>query len=303
MVIPQEKSELFKRVLELSPQELAKDTLEWVQAEPEVAGYGACLRAFFSQNLAVLEHHVRALDPKSCAFALASAWCAVLDPKRLDAEIQALQSLSVADPTWFAEKEYVRATLLRVQGNSAAAARAFRDASRALARVGVEKKSLRALLWAFDCELKLARDPKTLMVDYFFAARKLKKLGETKAATVALKRLLGELGLEGADLVHRELSALVGPTDLEAELQLPDGMSELEIRLVRILAQGALERIDLITRMYPDEPEFESAESRLKVFLSRFRKKYPDWILREGGKYRINAPLLARLRSGGKRAA
>jgi hypothetical protein len=299
----EKKAELLKQVLELSSEELKHDSLSWAQSEPEIFGYAKCVRAFFLQDLSLLDECVLALDPQSCAHSLAKAFGGILSSKRLYAGLESIRALQTHDPTWSAERDYVHATLLRVQGNYPLAALTFRKASQSLADIGVEKKSLRALIWAFDCELKLAQDPQSLMTDYFFSARKLKKLGETKAASIALKRLLGELELEGADLLERELSQMISRSEVETPLHLPDGMSDLEIKLVHVLAKGALDRIDLITQMYPDEHDFEVAETRLKVFLSRFRKKYPDWILRENSKYHLSAPLLTRLRSGTKKVA
>lgn len=65
-------------------------------------------------------------------------------------------------------------------------------------------------------------------------------------------------------------------------------LGELEARLIYLLSDGPKEKHELIATLYGDKIATEHSENRLKVLLSRVRKKRPGLIYREGTRYKLS---------------
>jgi hypothetical protein len=67
-------------------------------------------------------------------------------------------------------------------------------------------------------------------------------------------------------------------------------LSELEVDLLKFLVEGAKDKYQIIEHMYGTRLSLDVTENRLKNLLNRIRKKRPDLIVFEDGKYRIVDP-------------
>lgn len=64
-------------------------------------------------------------------------------------------------------------------------------------------------------------------------------------------------------------------------------ISELEARLLKIIYNGPVEKWDLIERLYPAGGSALTLENRFKNLINRVRKKYPEKILCQDGRYSL----------------
>lgn len=67
-------------------------------------------------------------------------------------------------------------------------------------------------------------------------------------------------------------------------------LSELEVDLLKLLVEGPKDKFQIIEHMYGTRLSLDVTENRLKNLLNRIRKKRPDLIVFEEGKYRIVDP-------------
>lgn len=66
-----------------------------------------------------------------------------------------------------------------------------------------------------------------------------------------------------------------------------DRLTKLENKVVNLLSKRSFTKFELIERIYGTCHDFEAAENRLKVLLSRLRKKRPGLLVFEKSKYKI----------------
>ncbi len=98
---------------------------------------------------------------------------------------------------------------------------------------------------------------------------------------------------------HSEIQALVGnavvpilpaATDKKSKGRGEGDLSELEVDLLKLLVEGPKDKFQIIEHMYGTRLSLDITENRLKNLLNRIRKKRPDLIVFEEGKYRIVDP-------------
>lgn len=65
-------------------------------------------------------------------------------------------------------------------------------------------------------------------------------------------------------------------------------LSPQELKVIEILGQGPIGRIDLMIKIFGADQSSEISENRLKSLLGRLRKKRPDLIVFADGKYSLN---------------
>lgn len=69
-------------------------------------------------------------------------------------------------------------------------------------------------------------------------------------------------------------------------------LSTLEEKLVSILSRGPKERVDLVDEIYGDRLDAETKQNRFKSLIGTFRKKCPDLIVYDQGRYRLADEIL-----------
>jgi tetratricopeptide (TPR) repeat protein len=69
-------------------------------------------------------------------------------------------------------------------------------------------------------------------------------------------------------------------------------LSTLEEKLIRYLSDGPRDRIDILEEIYGSALEFETKLNRFKSLLGTLRKKFPQLVLCEDGKYRLADEIL-----------
>jgi len=108
-------------------------------------------------------------------------------------------------------------------------------------------------------------------------------LTEIKEATKVLFIKLGkkvDINISHLDPVWAEV---LGQKEHKCDYNL----TKHETHLLKYLSEGEKEKNDIIRYLYGDNLNFESADNRFKVLLSRLRKKDPDLILFNHGYYKL----------------
>jgi tetratricopeptide (TPR) repeat protein len=126
------------------------------------------------------------------------------------------------------------------------------------------------------------------------------KLGNFKEVEAALEMI--EPLLNGETPKPSENSALL-PTWRERSLELRSEarpkLSALEEKLIGFLSSGPQDRIDILEAIYGSNLDYETKLNRFKSLLGTLRKKYPNFVHCEQGKYRLADELLVPTRTQG----
>lgn len=79
--------------------------------------------------------------------------------------------------------------------------------------------------------------------------------------------------------------------EIHSSLSTPK-LSSLEERLLALLSRGPRDRIDLVDDIYGDRLDAETKQNRFKSLIGTFRKKCPDLIVYDNGRYRLADQML-----------
>lgn len=120
-------------------------------------------------------------------------------------------------------------------------------------------------------------------------------VGRFKEVEAALRVI--EPMLDGARLPDASMSPDLLPTWRERALSANTSdstpkLSTLEEKLIRFLANGPRDRIDILEEIYGTQLEFETKLNRFKSLLSTLRKKFPNLVICEDGSYRLADEIL-----------
>ncbi len=69
-------------------------------------------------------------------------------------------------------------------------------------------------------------------------------------------------------------------------------LSSLEEKLLGLLARGPRERIEIVDEIYGERLDHETKQNRFKSLIGTLRKKFPDLVVFESGKYRLAHEIL-----------
>ncbi len=129
--------------------------------------------------------------------------------------------------------------------------------------------------------LEMGRFPEALL-DYQRAS--ISQLSEVRCALQIIDVLLKK------QVINQSVMTQATPTWKERIQELKSdkntkSLTQLEQKLVDLISHASYSKFDLMDALYSSEKSFTSKENRLKVLMSRFRKKCPGLLIRSEGKY------------------
>ncbi len=104
-----------------------------------------------------------------------------------------------------------------------------------------------------------------------------------EASKLILKILGGDVKIES-----KALDPVWGDVLKDKELKSSYKLTKTESSLINYLSLGEKSKVEIIKHLYGNQLNFDSAENRLKVLLSRLKKKAPELITYHHGFYTIN---------------
>jgi tetratricopeptide (TPR) repeat protein len=130
---------------------------------------------------------------------------------------------------------------------------------------------------------------------YFdFERAKLSRHVQTIEALKCIEKILGGQTTTFEEK-HLEPAWLSKLTNIDIK---PNQATRLEMNFIDLIKGNRLSKDDIVMKLYGENTDWESAKNRFKVFLSRFRKKYPGLVEEENNYlFMVDESILSDLKS------